>query len=144
MKVLLWLTGCWKPLVGKRRVIIFPLRLRPLLLQIKSINLSGGMLDGTTDHPAPVSSLWLRPATNALLNKHNMGNNIWWQLCNLPKIFVLTPLTGKLCGGKDFFPVLGVGFCRVEWWLSFCNVRLVICWLSLHDCPHLPKLSLLG
>lgn len=25
------------------------------LLQVKSINISGGMLDGTTDHPAPVS-----------------------------------------------------------------------------------------
>ena len=45
--------------------IIFPLRLRSPHLQVKCIKVSGGMLGGTTAQPAPVSSLWLWPVTNA-------------------------------------------------------------------------------
>lgn len=120
-----------------------PLEAKTPVLQVKSINVSGGMLDGTTDHLAPLFGLWLWPVTNTVLDKHNMRDNTWWQFGNSPKILFLTALTAKLCGEKDF-PVLGVGRCGIEWWLSFCDVRLVISWLSLHDYPHLPQLFLLG
>lgn len=122
-----------------------PLEAKTPVLQVKSINVSVGMLDRTTDHPAPLFSLWLWPVTNTVLDKHNMRDNTWWQFGNSPKILFLTALTAKLCGEKDFFCVGG----RLLWnwmmafilWCEISDFLTVSPWLSSPPPPVPPWLK---
>ena len=64
-----------------------------------------------------------------------------WQFTYNP---ALDTSDSKVTWRRGLIPVLEVGCCGVEWWLLFCDVRSVISWLLLHDCPHFPQLSLLN
>lgn len=93
----------------------------------------------TTNHPAPVCSLGLWLVTNVLLVKDNMGDNIWRQFGNSPKILFLIPLTAEFCWQKSFshsvFRLLQSSMMGLVLWCGssdFCHSRRA---LTTPSCP---------